>query len=259
VELPRARVLLPDGGASACEGGWERRRRRIAANIEEVALRLFAESGFRNVTVDEIAAASHVSSRTVARYFPAKMDILLAKPRRSIEVVLQALRRIDPAERPVLRSVWQVWMELAAQYRDELGSLLLWTRAAATAPEYVALALGEQHLVLSEAYKELIAGALGTDPASDIKAEVLAAAVEAAGRAVLQFWVDQKGEPDLERLFASAISALTREFAAAGAAGSAAGAAGSAAGRPGVVKRRPAAPGGPATPGAEPGRSHRRA
>ena len=65
------------------EGVWDRRRRLVAAEIEQVALQLFAEKGYANVTTDDIARACNISARTLFRYFAAKRDLLLAVPRRS--------------------------------------------------------------------------------------------------------------------------------------------------------------------------------
>ncbi len=56
----------------------ERTRARRRATIERAAMRLFAEHGYDATTVADIAAAAEVSPRTVAIYFPTKLDLALA-------------------------------------------------------------------------------------------------------------------------------------------------------------------------------------
>lgn len=59
-----------------------RRSKRLNAmkHVQIVALRLFDESGFRSVTIDQIAVAAGVSESSVYRYFGTKEGIVLADP-----------------------------------------------------------------------------------------------------------------------------------------------------------------------------------
>lgn len=54
----------------------EQKRERIRETIVQVAFRLFAERGYDETMVEEIAAASEVSTRTFYRYFDSKDTIL---------------------------------------------------------------------------------------------------------------------------------------------------------------------------------------
>lgn len=54
----------------------ERKKLKTRASIVEVALGLFAENGYQQTTIAQIAEAADVSPRTVSTYFPAKEEIV---------------------------------------------------------------------------------------------------------------------------------------------------------------------------------------
>jgi AcrR family transcriptional regulator len=83
----------------------ERRKRRTRQAIQKAALELFAERGYRDTTINDIADRADVAPRTVTVHFPAKEELLLdAEPftldslterlaaRRPNETALDALR-----------------------------------------------------------------------------------------------------------------------------------------------------------------------
>ena len=53
-----------------------RRPSTSRAQLEQHALRLFAERGFDEVTVEDIAAAAGIGRRTFFRYYPSKNDVV---------------------------------------------------------------------------------------------------------------------------------------------------------------------------------------
>ncbi len=59
------------------EGLRQRKRTAAMLRIQSVALDLFEERGFEDVTIEEIAAASEVSPSSVYRYFGTKEEIVL--------------------------------------------------------------------------------------------------------------------------------------------------------------------------------------
>ena len=82
-----------------------RRKRRTRQAIQKAALELFAERGYRETTINDIAERAEVAPRTVTVHFPAKEELLLdAEPftldslterlsaRRPTESALEALR-----------------------------------------------------------------------------------------------------------------------------------------------------------------------
>ncbi|HEY3258655.1 MAG TPA: TetR family transcriptional regulator [Pseudonocardiaceae bacterium] len=54
-----------------------RRRSTSRVELEQVAFDLFADKGFEETTVDEIAAAAGISRRTFFRYYESKNDVVL--------------------------------------------------------------------------------------------------------------------------------------------------------------------------------------
>jgi AcrR family transcriptional regulator len=55
----------------------ERKKAKTRATIQAHALRLFAQQGYAETTVDEIVEAAEVSQSTFFRYFPTKEDVVL--------------------------------------------------------------------------------------------------------------------------------------------------------------------------------------
>lgn len=69
----------------------ERKKRKTFTTIHEAGMRLFAERGYNEVTVAEIAEAAEVSRATVFTYYPAKEDIVLGDAQYAIAGLRAAL------------------------------------------------------------------------------------------------------------------------------------------------------------------------
>src|SRR5438105_507711 len=59
------------------EGLRERKKRRTRELIAATAARLFAEQGYEQVSVLDVAAAAEVSEQTVYNHFPSKRALVL--------------------------------------------------------------------------------------------------------------------------------------------------------------------------------------
>jgi AcrR family transcriptional regulator len=189
------------------ESGWDRRRRRVALHLEAVALELFAARGYRNVTVVDVAEAAGVATRTVARYFPLKEDLLLSLPRRMVTGAIDELRHVARESRTI-KDIWDVWAGLARGNDEEVQLLYQFWQGAKDVPEILDRARGEQFLRVRQALTELVRGCLDDGPRADQDAEVLAAALQAANGAIVEHWMRGDRGDDLAEQFTSATSVL---------------------------------------------------
>ncbi|MEU9155332.1 TetR family transcriptional regulator [Streptomyces sp. NPDC048417] len=70
----------------------ERKKQRTREQLTRVSARLFAERGFENVAVSEIATAAEVSAMTVFNYFPSKEDLVFDAHERMADSLARAVR-----------------------------------------------------------------------------------------------------------------------------------------------------------------------
>ncbi|MEV3926019.1 TetR family transcriptional regulator [Actinomadura coerulea] len=98
----------------------ERKKMRTRQAIATAALRLFAERGYEETTIADIAAAADVSPRTFFSYFPSKEDVIFAEIDDRLAEVAERLRR-TPGESPmetIRRSIVDVLEAIVAEHRD---------------------------------------------------------------------------------------------------------------------------------------------
>jgi AcrR family transcriptional regulator len=76
----------------------ERKKQRTRLQITETAWRLFAERGFDQVPVAEVAREAEVSEATVFNYFPTKEDLVFHRMEAFEHELLDALRNRDAGE-----------------------------------------------------------------------------------------------------------------------------------------------------------------
>jgi len=76
----------------------ERKKARTRQAIADTARRLFADRGFENVTVAEVARAADVATKTVFNYFPTKEDLVYGRLESFENALLAAIRDRPPGE-----------------------------------------------------------------------------------------------------------------------------------------------------------------
>jgi AcrR family transcriptional regulator len=197
-----------------------RERKKLATRHElrRVTLRLVAERGFSNVTVEEIAEAANVSPRTFFNYFPSKEAALfgadpeLAAATRDAIVhqtpgapVVTVLRSIMAAQ---ARTVADEFAELGGDPMEWLGRM----RSARTDPHLHAVH-GAQMAAIEASLAEAIAQRLGTDVERDPYPGLLAAMATGVFRSSMSFWAASGGTVPLDRLVDLAFAALASGLA----------------------------------------------
>jgi AcrR family transcriptional regulator len=85
-------------------GRRDRKKDETRQALREAAHRLFAEKGFSQTTIDDIAAAADVSRRTFFRYYDSKDDLLRTDVADLLPVMLATLRG-RPADEPPLAAI----------------------------------------------------------------------------------------------------------------------------------------------------------
>jgi AcrR family transcriptional regulator len=110
----------------------DRKKARTRARIAAAAARLFAERGYEQVTVGEVARASEVATQTVYNYFPTKADLVTDRDS-AVQARLSALIRERPPDtsparaiRPLVLAAVEAIPEIPPdQWRGEIGHLAL--------------------------------------------------------------------------------------------------------------------------------------
>jgi AcrR family transcriptional regulator len=103
--------------ASGQSGLRERKKRATRTLIADTALRLFAERGFDQTTVAEVAEAAGVSVKTVFNYFPAKEDLFFDRAEEVEQIWLDAVADRQPDE-PLLAGLRRRVLSRFADHPD---------------------------------------------------------------------------------------------------------------------------------------------
>ena len=184
----------------------ERKKERTRREFQQIALELFEERGFEDVTVDDIAERAEISRSTFFRYFPTKEDVLIGQTDEHLaELRDEFVRR--PADEPVLRSLRHAVGALAESYERGRRELTAIRRIAEAHPSVLARGL-EHQATWEEAFAELLAERMAGGTSTDLRARVVAAAVMACIRVALDEWSETDTGRDLDELLGDAFDVL---------------------------------------------------
>jgi AcrR family transcriptional regulator len=171
--------------------------------LEQAAMALYAEQGFENTTVAEIAERAGLTERTFFRHFTDKREVLFSGSGEFQELLVSnvanapgSLTPIDAAAEGLLATAAML------QEREELARQR--ARIIAANAE-----LQERELIkfssLSTALADTLRGRGVTEPAASLTAEVAMAVF----RTAFERWIDQAGGPDLPQQIRDSLDELT--------------------------------------------------
>jgi AcrR family transcriptional regulator len=166
----------------------ERKKQQTRQLLTDTARRLFAERGFENVSVSEIARVADVSEATVFNYFPTKEDLVYSGLEQFENALLAAVRE-RPAGETVIDAFGRFILEprgfFAAPDDRTARELLGVGRMIAASP---ALLAREEQIFAR--YTRALAGLIGDEVRAgegDIRPYVVANALIGVHRALIDY------------------------------------------------------------------------
>jgi AcrR family transcriptional regulator len=168
----------------------ERKKQQTRDSIARAALRLFAERGYDETTLADIANSANVAPRTIFAYFESKEDILLCEENGFLS---QLKRRLD--ERPAGTTTVDAIREFLTSLEHPSEEAKLRKQVIAANPD-LQMKMRGRHAQLEPMLAESIAKDLGAEP-DDIRPLLIAASMAAAFKSVSDriFAAESAGEP----------------------------------------------------------------
>jgi TetR/AcrR family transcriptional regulator, regulator of mycofactocin system len=164
-------------------GRRERRKQETRSALETAALRLFAERGYEQTTVEDIAEAADVAVRTFFRYFSSKQHVLFGDVAHTIVDRLRAALADRPAGQSPVEAVRAAMDSVEVVDPDQQRGILERMRLLHQMPELLPtylMVFQELHVVLAE----FVADRTG-QRAGDLYPQLVAGAATIAARTAL--------------------------------------------------------------------------
>jgi len=180
-------------------GRWEP---GAAGRLAQAALELYAERGFEQTTVLDIAERAGVTERTFFRHFADKREVLFDRSNALQEAVVAAIAAA-PAGRPPLEIVGAA-MEQAGVFLDDRREYATMRAAAITTNP----SLQERELLKMATLGSAVATALQARGVPSPAAAIAAEAGVAVFKLGFERWVTDPEAPDLPTCIREALAAL---------------------------------------------------
>jgi AcrR family transcriptional regulator len=170
-----------------------RKKARTRQALADAATVLFHERGYDATTIEDIAAAADVSTRTFYRYFPTKEDLVVAMGQTSLESFFAALEARPPTESLLDAVRVAVDQALVARWVDtaSIRSFLALVRdTPAFRARWVEEAYDNRYRLAQVISRRTDGNPIG------LRNLLIAGAITLAINTALQCWCDQDAEPD---------------------------------------------------------------
>ena len=196
---------IPAEEAAARRG---RPRGTSRRTLELIALRLFAERGFDETTIEQIAAEAGVSRRTFFRYFDSKASVLWGEFDSEISVIRDALARV-PDSVPMMEAIRRA-VVAANHYRAEDVTELRARMGLIRSAFSLQSSAAAHYDAWEQVVREFVAARTGQPPESLFPLTVGRSTL-AACRAAYERW-SARADSDLTVYLDAALSALSAGF-----------------------------------------------
>lgn len=179
-------------------------RDAVRARIADTAVDLFAEHGFDGVTVDQIAAAVGISTRSFNRYFPTKEDAVMGDAALWGELVRHAFVARS-ADEPAWVSLGAAYDHMLAVSEADEARQKKTMRVLLSTPTLRARNL-EKHLAWARMLVPLVAERMSGDDA-DVRADAIVQASLACFDVALITWARPEETRPARAILAVALDA----------------------------------------------------
>jgi AcrR family transcriptional regulator len=192
--------------AEAPPGRRERKKQATRQALQDAALRLVAERGLDQVTVEDISEVADVATRTFFNYFSSKEEALLGNSPQNVAAV-QRLVVERPAGESPLEAVCQVLRSMILELAERREESLLRQQVIERHPGLLARQLGV-YASFERALAAAVTERLGPERADPSYARLVGAVAVAAARSAVSSWRAGQGRRPLAELADAAFAQL---------------------------------------------------
>ena len=185
-------------------GRWEPDAR---GRLAKAAMELYAEQGFEQTTVAEIAARAGLTERTFFRHYADKREVLFYGMDRLRDLLTRAVADV-PASATAMDAVGAAFEAASAMFQENPERVRLRDAIVSANTE-----LRERELIKLAAFAGAVADALRDRGIPEPTASLAAETGVAVFKVAFARWVSEPGQPDLPGIFRESMAELSSVIA----------------------------------------------